>query len=321
MNGSTLEATASIFERLSTLADTTRARLLLVLEGNEFTVSELCTILQMPQSTVSRHLKVLADEGWLLSRPEGTSRRYRMASRGLDEGARELWELVGARAADLPAARQDALRVRSVLAERRTTSEEFFASKAGDWDRVRDELFGSRSDLQALPGLLDPDWVVGDLGCGTGRVSRALAPFVARVVAVDGSKEMLTAAAEHLEELDNVERRQGALEHLPVVDGELDAAVSFLVLHYVPEPDRVLAEAGRALRPGGRLLLVDVTPHDRQEYQTEMGHLWLGFSEGQIRGWLDEAGFEQITYHPLPPDPEASGPAIFAAAARLRPEA
>lgn len=317
MNGSiTQDIGARIFGLMSDLADTTRSRLLLVLEGRDFTVSELCTILQLPQSTVSRHLKVLSDEGWVVSRADGTSRRYRMASRELAGGAQELWELVREQAGRLPAARQDALRVRSVLAERRSRSQEFFASAAGEWDSLRAQMFGERIDLQALAGLVDERWVVGDLGCGTGQVSDAVAPFCARVVAVDSSPEMLAAAQERLASRDNVDLRRGTLEALPLEDGELDVAVLFLVLHHVLEPPAVLAEAARVIRPGGRLLIADMTSHDRRAYEMEMGHAWLGFSEEQIRGWLRQAGFDAARYHALPPDPAATGPAVFVATGR-----
>ncbi len=316
MNGLNAAAGPRIFDLMSNLSDTTRSRLLLVVEGHDFTVSELCTILQMPQSTVSRHLKVLVDDGWLTSQPDGTARRYRMVGNRLDEPARELWGLVRERAGELPAARQDALRVKSVLAGRTSRSQEFFASAAGDWDRLRREMFGEHVDMQALLGLIDDSWCVGDLGCGTGRVAETLAPFVERVVAVDGSREMLAAAGDRLRGLDNVELRSGQLESLPLQDGELDAALLFLVLHHVLDPEQVLAEVARVIRPGGRLLVADMTSHDRHAYQDTMGHVWLGFTEQQIRGWLSHAGFERCTYHAVPPDPDASGPAVFTASAR-----
>jgi ArsR family transcriptional regulator len=320
MNGLIDAGAPRIFDRMSNLADTTRVRLLLVLEENEFAVSELCTILQLPQSTVSRHLKVLTDEGWLTSRPEGTSRQYRMASPTLDEEAMALWALVRERGTTLPAARQDALRTRSVLAERRSRSQEFFASTAAGWDRLRREMFGEHADLNAMLGLIDDRWMVGDLGCGTGRVSESLAPFVRQVVAVDFSPEMLDAARDRLRDHDNVDVRRGALEALPLEDDSLDAATLFLVLHHVNDPALVLAEAARVLRPGGRLVIADMTPHDRLAYQNDMGHVWLGFSRDQLAMWLAEAGFERFVYHSLPPDPDATGPAIFTASARL-PEA
>jgi len=306
----------AIFDRMSALADPTRSRLLLMLERHELTVGELCQVLQLPQSTVSRHLKLLGDEGWVSARAEGTSRRYRMPADRMDAGARQLWLLVRGEVASLPGSAQDAERLRSVLAQRSTRSREFFSSAAGEWDRLRAELFGRRVDLLALLGLLDEGWTVGDLGCGTGQVSRSLAPFVKRVIAVDSSPAMLEAARARLGGLANVEMREGELESLPVADGELDAAVAFLVLHYVAEPGEALAEAARALKPGGRLLVVDMMPHDREEYRQAMGHLWQGFDAGALARWMADAGLGGFRYVPLPPDPAAKGPTLFAASGR-----
>lgn len=311
-------STLTIFDRMSALADTTRSRLLLVLEQHELTVSELCAVLQLPQSTVSRHLRVLADEEWVASRAEGTSRRYRMLPDRLEPAARRLWNLVREQVSTSPVAEQDAQRVQGVLARRRSRSQEFFSTAAGEWDRMRAELFGRRVDLLALLALLDPEWVVGDLGCGTGQVAESLAPFVGRVVAVDESAAMLAAARKRLEGAENVEVRRGEVESLPLDDGELDAAVLFLVLPYLAEPARALAEAARVLRPGGRLLVADLTPHDREEYRQRMGHLWQGFSRERMAEWLDGAGLEGFRYHPLPADPEAKGPVLFTASARRK---
>jgi len=308
-------ADLSILDRLNALADSTRSRLLLVLDRHELTVSELCQVLQLPQSTVSRHLKILSDDGWVVARAEGTSRRY-TAAPSLEPGAKRLWQLVRGQVAQDDTAEQDVERLRGVLAERRTRSEQFFSSSAGQWDALRTELFGQRTELAALPGLLDETWVVGDLGCGTGQLTGALAPYVGRVIAVDQSRAMLAAARTRLQELDNAELRQGELEALPIADGELDAAVLFLVLHYLAEPVQALAEACRTLKPGGRLLVVDMTPHAREEYRQTMGHLWQGFSGEQMRGWLAEAGLQAVRYRVLPADARAKGPGLFSLTAR-----
>jgi DNA-binding transcriptional ArsR family regulator len=183
-----------IFDRMSALSDATRSRMLLLLEEHELAVGELCAVLQLPQSTVSRHLKVLGDEGWAVSRAEGPSRLYRMAGAEIDARARQLWSLVRAEVeADGRAAGRGAA-LAGVLAQRRSKSREFFSGAAGEWDRLREELFGRRADLLALLALLDPGWTVGDLGCGTGALAEALAPFVARVVAVDDSERCARGA-------------------------------------------------------------------------------------------------------------------------------
>jgi ubiquinone/menaquinone biosynthesis C-methylase UbiE len=287
---------------------------LALLDRHELTVSELCTVLQLPQSTVSRHLKILSDDGWVTSRAEGTSRLYAMDER-LPADGRKLWDLVRDDVDAVASARHDTLRLRAVLAERRTRSQEFFSRAATQWDALRAELFGGRTDQLALLALLDDRWTVGDLGCGTGLLSATLAPFVRKVIAVDTSKAMLAAARRRLSGVENVEVRAGDLESLPIDEATLDAALLVFVMHYVAEPARVLAEAGRAMRPGGRLLLVDMMPHDRQDYRQSMGHLWLGFAEEQLGTWLWDAGFAQFRYRPLPVDSEAKGPATFVATA------
>jgi ArsR family transcriptional regulator len=307
---------AAIFEDLTTLADATRSRMLLLLERHELTVSELCAVLQLPQSTVSRHLKTLADAGWVASRRDGTSRFYSLALGEREAATRRLWALLREQVAGTPAVDQDARRLKGVLARRQSKSQEFFESAAGQWDRLRQELFGRASHFRALPGLLDARWQVGDLGCGTGEVAATLAPFVARVVAVDRSTDMLKAAQRRLREHANVEVRRGELQALPIADAELDAATLMLVLHHAPDPAAVLDEAVRVLRPGGRLLILDMLPHDREEYRHQMGHVWLGFSEDQLRRLLAAAGFSEVRVVPLPADTEAKGPALFVCTAQ-----
>lgn len=308
----------TVLDRLAALADPTRGRILLALERHELAVGELAVALQLPQSTVSRHLKTLVDAGWVAMRAEGASRRYRLTLGGDGGGARELWAAVREPFATLPAAAHDAERLRAVLAERRSAARAFFSSAAAQWDRLRTELFGARLDALALLPLLDDDLVVGDLGCGTGAVAYVLAPFVRRVVAVDHSREMLAVAHEQLADRPNVELREGDLDALPVAAGELDAALIVLTLHHAPDPGAVLAEAARATRAGGRVVVVDMLPHDRESFRLEMGHVWLGFAEEQLADWCAAAGLERMRYVALPADPAARGPALFAASARRR---
>lgn len=299
---------------MTALADPTRSRILLALERNELTVNELQSILQLPQSTISRHLKVLSAESWVDARAEGTSRHYRIASDGLDGASRRLWHLVRDEVSRTTAAEQDARRAQAVLAARHTRSQQFFSTSAGQWDRMRLDLFGRRADI-ALLGLLDAGWKVADLGCGTGGIAQSLAPFVEKVIAVDESTAMLTAARKRLHGVENVDIRNGRLEALPLADEEVDVALLFLVLHYVVDPAAVVAEAARVLRPGGRLLVLDMMPHDREDLKQSMGHLWQGFASETLGGWMRAAGLESFRYTSLPPDTGAKGPLLFAASA------
>lgn len=305
-----------LLDSLSALADATRCRMLTVVESHELTVSELCTVLQLPQSTVSRQLKILADAGWLASRRDGTSRYYTLALD--DESRAQVWRITREQMAGQLSAGQDTRRLERVLKMRSTASQKFFATSAGQWDLVREDLFGHDFLASSLLSLLDDTWVVGDLGCGTGLATAAIAPHVARVIGVDASEEMLGAARTRLSALKNVEWRAGTLEALPIKDRTLDVAVLMLVLHHVPSPVAALSEAFRALKPGGRVLIVDMAPHHHEDYRQQMGHVWLGFSIDQMRKFLTQAGFEKTQVTSLPEDPAARGPGLFVATGRKK---
>jgi ubiquinone/menaquinone biosynthesis C-methylase UbiE/DNA-binding MarR family transcriptional regulator len=310
-----MQTRPNILDRMSALADGLRGRMLLLLEVHELTVSELGATLQLPQSSTSRHLKTLAEAGWVISRPDGTRRLYRMVERAEDAPAHQLWGLTRDQLSGTAAARDDGRRLLSVLAERRDRSREFFETDAEKWDHLRDELFGGRVFLFGLAGLIDPDAVIGDLGCGSGTLSEVLAPFARRVIAVDDSEAMLGEARTRLARFPNVELHRAALEALPLEDGCLDAATLVLVLHHLPDPAKAVREVARVLRPGGRLLIVDMLPHDRQEYRLQMGHVWMGFSADQVEQTLTRSGFQQQRLIELPADPVAKGPTLFAATA------
>jgi len=306
----------TVLDRLSVLADPTRSRILLLLDRHELTVGELCTIMQLPQSTVSRHLKLLADDAWLVARGDGTSRFYKMVASRLDVETKALWSLVRTQMSGSPSAIQDARRATGVLAKRRDKALIFFRDSAETWDKMRADMIGARTDLLALLDLLDEQWVVGDLGCGAGHITDALAPCVAKVIAVDESGPMLGVAKQRLEEHANVDLRVGTIEALPIDDGMLDAAVLFLVAHFITDPSKVMHEVRRVLKPGGRLLIVDLMSHDRVDYIVQLGHVWQGFDGEQVKEWLSNAGFTSCRYRPLPADPEAKGPTLFVASAR-----
>lgn len=303
-------ADVALLERLPALVDPTRARLLHVLAMQELTVTELCSVVHLPQSTVSRHLRLLSDEGWVTSRSEGTSRYYRLDPQ-LGDAPKQLWDLVASDLGQSPKARTDAERVRAVVAKRRARSRAFFAQAASDWESVRESLFGERASLIGLLGLIDEDFVVGDLGCGTGHLTQLLGPFVKRIVGVDASPAMLDLARTQTAGLANVELKTGELESLPLADETLDAAILALVLHNVADPSVTLREAGRVLKRDGRLLVLDMVPHDRDDLRAKFGHVWQGFSADQMNTWLGHAGFVRSRYVPLPVDVATEGPALF----------
>jgi len=301
------------------LADPTRLRLLRLLERHELGVVELCDILQLPQSTVSRHLKVLADHGWASSRRHGTAHIYRTLLGELGQAARRLWLLAREQSEPWATAKQDDLRLNRRLRDRQTESQTFFAGAAGNWDKLRDNLYGRDFAATALLALLPAEWVVADLGCGTGRAIAQLAGAVRQVIGVDNSSPMLRAARKRAEEYNNVELRRGDLEAVPIDDGTCDAAILLLALTYVAEPAAVLREGARILKPGGILAVADLMPHDREDFRRETGQLHKGFGLPDMEKMLAGAGLEAPRCRPLAPEPGAKGPSLFLATARRSP--
>lgn len=303
----------SVVERLTSLSEQIRLRILRLLEVEELSVGEVAQVVQLPQSTVSRHLKVLADAAWLVRRAEGTATLYRMMLDDLAPEARLLWTTVRTQMEGMPELTEDSRRLLSVLAERRTDSASFFGRLGGEWESVRTELFGARFTYDALLTLLPRDWTVVDLGCGTANVAELLSPSVRRVIAIDQSETMLAAARKRLAGAANVEFVQANLDSVPLEDSIADAVVLMLVLHHLDDPRPALREAARVTRPGGTVLVVDMAAHDREEYRRTMGHKHLGFSSDDARRLLSGAGLVDSWYRDLPADPAGKGPGLFAA--------
>jgi ArsR family transcriptional regulator len=298
---------------MQSLADPIRLRLLRILERHELGVLELCEILQLPQSTVSRHLKVLADDGWLRSQRRATANLYRVALPELDGVSRRLWQLAREQTENWPAVAQDRLRLATRLANRRRQSQRFFASAAGQWDKLRSELYGNAFGVSAMLALLPGDWVVADLGCGTGQVAITLAPAVRKVIGIDNSPAMLRAARRRAANLGNVDLRSGDLEALPIDTGSCDAALLILVLTYVTDPAVVLREAARIIRPGGKVVVVDLLEHGRDEFRRELNQQHAGFAAPALAAMLGNAGFEPTGSRSLDAEPQAKGPPLVLA--------
>jgi ArsR family transcriptional regulator len=295
---------------LGVLAEPVRVRLLALLEHQELGVGELCRVVQLPQSTVSRHLKALQVAGWIRRRAEGTSGLFRVDPASVDPVGWKLWEVVrdahaGGRQAD-----EDAVRLEAVLASRSETAS-FFGRRHAEWDALRRELFGDAFLGPALLALIPRDHVVADLGCGTGPVLAELAPVVARVMGFDREPRMVEAALDRVRDHANVSVHLAALEDLPIGDASVDAATCVLVLHHVEDPADVFREAGRVLKPGGTLAVVDMVAHDREDWARTMGHLHLGFDPAALAALAKEEGLVRPVIRMLPPAADAQGPPLF----------
>jgi ubiquinone/menaquinone biosynthesis C-methylase UbiE len=298
---------------ISSLADQTRLRLLRLLERQELGVVELCAVLQLPQSTVSRHLKVLHDQKWVRGRREGTTHLYRTILDELDPPARKLWLVAREQTDQWVTGKQDQLRLERLLAEREVDRDTFFAGAASEWDRLRRELYGERFSIAAMLALLPADYVVADLGCGSGNLTAELAPHVKRVIGIDGSAAMLKAAKKRAAEFENVDLRKGDLSAVPIESASCDAALLVLALTYVSAPAQAVAEMSRILKPGGRGVIVDLLPHDREEFRRHTGQMSLGLEPKAVERMMIDAGFESVNTRALTPEMNVKGPALFLA--------
>lgn len=307
----------AVLRWLATLADATRVRLLRLLERRELAVSDLCAVVQLPQSTVSRHLKVLADEAWLISRRQATTNLYTMVLDELEPAQRELWVLTRDQMADWPTLAQDDVRLAARLAEKAGDTRAFFDDAASGWDRTRSELYGDRFGLDALLGLLPDDWTVADFGCGTGRLAADLAPNVKQVIGIDNSSAMLAAAKAQTAELNNVILHRGELADVPLADASCDAVICVLVLTYLDNPAGVLREMARVLRPGGRAVVVDLMLHDRDDFRRSLGQRSMGFTPETLGGLMTDAGLASPRCRSLTPAPAAKGPTLLLGSAGL----
>ena len=296
--------------RLSTLSDRSRVRIMVVLAHEELGVGEISRTLGMPQSTVSRHLKPLFELGFIAKRSEGTTSLYRIDLR--DEADTILWSEISSRVSGAEDVRDDLIRLRQVLLERTSDSRTFFGRVGSEWQAIRRELFGFGFTEEALLGLLPTDWVVADLGCGSGDAAERLAPVVSRVLAVDREPAMLEAARARLSDHENVEFIEAQLDRLPLSEGSLDAAIMMLVLHHQEDPQSNVQEVSRILKDGGYLVIVDMVSHDRLDLVEAMQHHHLGFEETTIRQWADRSGLHIRSTRRLHASLNGRGPALFA---------
>jgi len=298
------------------MADATRQRLLMVLSRQELSVTELVAVLGLPQSTISRHLKVLREAGLLLDRRVGAAvlqaaRPVGGSSKGDSEAAAkkdangrpaaELLERVLEWASQAPLDERTHERIERAIQRRQATSEDFFERIGTRWDQMRIDCFGESFHLEALTALLPGEWTVADIGTGTGYLLPILASRFRRVIAVEPAGAMLEAARNRpeLKATDNVEFREGLLPQLPLADGEVDLVIASLVLHHVPRPVEAVRELRRVVRAGGRLLIIEQHEHAGDEFHERMGDYWRGFEPPALLAWVQEAGFMDARVSPL----------------------
>jgi ubiquinone/menaquinone biosynthesis C-methylase UbiE len=282
---------------LKALADPLRLRILAAVAEEELTVGEVQEVVESVQSSVSRNLAILREAGFVQDRKEGTS-VYFSARQPMLEPAREVFRSLQSRLADVPEVKRDQVRLAETKRRRLQRSRSYFESVAGDWERIRRSYFDDRVTSLAIEKLLPRNLTLADIGCGTGSLTFELARFADKVIGVDLSQEMLRRARAGATErtLENVEFRQGDVLKLPLDAHSVDAAFCVMVLHFLPDPERVVSGLCRIVRPGGSVILVDLVEHKQEWMREQMAHRWLGFNRAAIEKWFHNAGAESVDY-------------------------
>ncbi len=279
---------------LRALSDPTRLRIVALLERSELSVHELQEITRMGQSRISTHLGLLQESGLLGSRREGKRTFYRTVANG-DATIGEFIQLAVRGAKELPEQNADQLNLKRVLLRRTEQAQVYFNQVAGRFDRS----YGPGRSWQAFGQLLLrvlPPLVIADLGSGEGLLSELLARRAKKVIAVDNSEKMVAFGANKAKKnkLKNLEFRLGDLENPPIQPESVDLVILSQALHHAASPKECLASAHKILRTGGQIMILDLLRHQFEQAHELYGDRWLGFTETDLHGWLEETGFKQI---------------------------
>jgi len=308
-----IEFTTELPVLLKVMGDPIRLRILGLLELQELSVGELSKALGLSQSRTSNHLRVLREAGLLQERHEGTSTYLRPARLEADQGyPARLWGTLREGLTGLAEHSADRTRLDAVLAERRADGREFFDRVAGEWDKLGSLFESGQARQRAAVRLLPDGLTLADLGCGTGYAARALADVAERLICVDRAPRMLDEARRRLESLGGgaqTEFRLGELDDLPLEDAELDGAVAAMVLHHLPALAAPLREMRRVLKPGGKLVVLELAPHRETWLRETLGDRHLGLEASDVLRAFRQAGFESVGietvedhYQPRPED-------------------
>ena len=282
-------------ETFRSLADPTRLRIIALLRAMELSVGELAQVLGQSQPRVSRHVKILIDAGLAERRKEGS---WVFLSVGESDKVAPLFALLDRWSESYgedPWTVADAARLAAVRADRAAAAVRYFARHAADWDELR-SLHVGEGEVEAAIARALADRPVGrlvDIGTGTGRMIELFGREAQQALGIDRSPDMLRVARAKLAEAGlEAELRQGDMYALPLPSGSADTVIIHQVLHYAQQPAAAVSEAARLLAPGGRLLIVDFAPHDREELRTRDAHARLGFADEAMLKWLEAAGLQ-----------------------------
>jgi ArsR family transcriptional regulator len=294
----------TLVDVLKTVGEPTRFRLLALLSRGDLTVTDLTEILGQSQPRISRHLKLLAEDGLIDRYQEGAWAYFRLQQDGA--GAVLVRKLLGTAAADDPVLLRDGERLSAVKRQRAERAQAYFSRNASEWDELRRLHASDHAVEQALLRLVGtaPIDSLLDLGTGTGWILQLLAPRYRRAIGVDASRDMLSVARANLDKAGILKAsvRHADILNLPLEGQDFDVVTIHQVLHFLDQPELAIGEAARILRPGGRLLIVDLAPHKLEHLREEHAHVRLGFSHEMISDWLEKIGLDVEKTIDIAPD-------------------
>lgn len=289
---------------LKASGELTRLRILILLADGELNVKDLTRILGQSQPRISRHLKLLSDAGLIERFREGSWVYFRLAEDNLT--AIIVTKVLAGLDMEDSTIRRDRERAAGVKMERAVLAQKYFREHVGEWDRIR-SLHVAEDDVEtAMLKVMGPgpfEFLV-DAGTGTGRILELFSEHMDRGLGVDINHDMLAYARVKLErsEVSNCQVRHGDLFNLPLDDATADAVVIHQVLHFLDDPAQAIKEAGRILRPNGKLLVVDFAPHNLEFLRDEFAHQRLGFENRLVSQWIKDAGLNPGVHRNLKPD-------------------
>jgi ArsR family transcriptional regulator len=288
---------ASILKSLSLMADPTRVRLLLLLREEELSVAELQEILTLPQSNISAQLARLKGGGLVKDRRSGKNRMYCLAptdSRN-SEPREQFLRLIEMAGTELPERKRDQTALKVARRKRANVAQSYFDAMAGKFGRHYIPGRSWKGLAETLIKLM-PKVVIADLGAGEGTLSQLLAQRAERVIAVDNAPNMVAYGADLAKQhgFSNLEFRLGDLESPPIEDGSIDLALFSQALHHASHPSRALEAAYRMLKPGGRLIILDLLKHNFEKARDLYADVWLGFSEVDLQEMIEAARFTEV---------------------------
>ena len=284
---------AGFLRAVRLLGDEGRLRILRLLEKEELNVAELQEVLGMGQSRISMQLSQLKQAGFIEVRRAGQKSLYRITASQLDHAF--LTEMLHRSSAEITEAADDDDGLRLVLRKRKDKLRSYFDELAGRFGR--NYLPGrSWKGLAEMLLKLLPPLVIADLGAGEGTVSLMLAQRAKHVIAVDNSEKMIEygSGIARRNGVKNLEYRLGDLEELPLATGEVDLVLFHQSLHHAMHPKKAVEEAWRILRPGGRIVVLDLLKHGFEDARELYADVWLGFSQVELLDLLRKAHFRGV---------------------------